>query len=73
MRFTAIILAGGKSSRMGQDKGLSFYRGRRMVEFVVEACKKLTSDIFISTNNPEYRFLGYELIEDNFKEIGPIG
>jgi molybdopterin-guanine dinucleotide biosynthesis protein A len=58
---------------MGQDKGLSFYRGRRMVEFVVEACKKLTSDIFISTNNPEYRFLGYELIEDNFKEIGPIG
>ena len=58
---------------MGQDKGIVLYRGKRLVEHVVTACKKLTSNILISTNNPEYRFLGYELIEDNFKEIGPIG
>ena len=73
MKLTAIILAGGKSSRMGQDKGLVFYRGQRMVEYVVSACKELTSDILISTNNPEYSFLRYKLIKDNFKQLGPIG
>lgn len=73
MIFTAIILAGGKSSRMGQDKGLALYRGKRMIEHVVESCKKLTPKILISTNNQEYSFLGYPLVEDNFKEMGPIG
>ena len=58
---------------MGQDKGLALYRGKRMIEHVVESCKKLTPKILISTNNQEYSFLGYPLVEDNFKEMGPIG
>jgi molybdopterin-guanine dinucleotide biosynthesis protein A len=58
---------------MGQDKGLVFFRGKRMVEHVVEICRKLTREILISTNNPEYGFLGNRLIEDEFKEAGPIG
>jgi len=73
VKFTAIILAGGKSSRMGQDKGLVLYRGKRMVEHVVAACKELTPNILISTNNLDYSFLRYNLIRDNFKELGPIG
>ena len=73
MKFTVIILAGGKSSRMGQDKGLVLYRGKRMVEHVIAACQELASDILISTNNPEYSFLGYKLIPDNYKNRGPIG
>lgn len=73
MDVTAIILAGGKSSRMGKDKGLLLYRGIRMVEHVIDACLQLTSRILISTNNPDYRFLNYKLIPDNFKESGPIG
>jgi molybdopterin-guanine dinucleotide biosynthesis protein A len=73
VKLTAIILAGGKSSRMGQDKGLVLYRGKRMVEHVVEICRKLTPEILISANNPEYGFLEYRLIEDRFKEAGPIG
>lgn len=73
MKLTAIILAGGKSSRMGQDKGLVLYRGKRMVEHVAAACRQLTSEILISTNNPEYDFLSYKLVEDTFTERGPIG
>lgn len=73
MKLTAIILAGGKSTRMGRDKGLVLYRGKRMVEHVVAACTELTSEILISTNNPDYRFLGYNLIDDNYQDTGPIG
>jgi len=73
MSLTAIILAGGKSSRMGQDKGLIFYHEKRLVEYAVSACKELTSKILISTNNSEYSFLPYKLIPDNYKNLGPIG
>lgn len=58
---------------MGQDKGLVLYRGKRLVEHVVNACEKLTSKILISTNNPDYSFLSYKLIPDNYKNCGPIG
>ena len=73
MQITAIILAGGKSSRMGQDKGLLFHHGKRMVEHMIDACKQITFNILISTNNAEYKVFGYPLIADNYKEIGPIG
>ncbi len=73
MQVTAIILAGGKSSRMGQDKGLLFHRGKQMVEHVFDACTQLTPNILISTNNSEYKVFGYPLVADNFSEIGPIG
>ena len=73
MHITAILLAGGKSSRMGQDKGLLFHRGKRLVEHVLDACQKITSHIFISTNNAEYEIFGYPLIADKYRDIGPIG
>ncbi len=58
---------------MGQDKGLVLYRGKRMVEHIVSVCEELTQEIIVSANNPEYGFLGYKLIEDNYKDTGPIG
>lgn len=73
MQITAIILAGGKSSRMKQDKGLLFHRGKPMVEHAINACRQITSHIFISTNNVEYEVFGYPLVADNCREIGPIG
>lgn len=73
MELTAIILAGGKSSRMGQDKGLMIYRGKRFVENAIDACSKITSGILISANNSEYDVLGYETVRDNYEGLGPIG
>lgn len=34
--LTAIILAGGRSARFGSDKGLATWRGRRLVDHVLE-------------------------------------
>ncbi len=73
MQITAIILAGGKSLRMGQDKGLVLHRRKQMVEHVIDACRQITPNIFISTNNMNYKVFGYPLITDNHKGIGPIG
>lgn len=73
MSLTAIILAGGKSTRMGQDKGLVYYRGNRLVEYVANVCSEITPNVLISTNNPDYTFLGYRLIPDIYQNLGPIG
>jgi molybdenum cofactor guanylyltransferase len=73
MQITAIILAGGKSSRMGRDKGLADYAGFPLVQYALDACMKITDTLLISTRNQEYRRFGYPLIADNFQEIGPIG
>ncbi len=73
MKWTAIILAGGKSRRMGQDKGLTEYGGKPLVQYSIDACRRLTSEVFISTGNGEYSRFGLPLIEDNYQECGPIG
>lgn len=54
---SAAILAGGTSSRMGVEKGLASLAGKPMISYVIEACRVLTSDVFVvagSSNVEEY-------------------
>lgn len=71
--ITAIILAGGKSSRMKEDKGLVYFNGKMLVEHVIASAKKMTTRIIIITANPVYRQFNYLCIEDEMKERGPLG
>lgn len=71
-KITAIILAGGKSLRIGQDKGLIHFRGKRLVEYVINVSKNFADNIIIVTANPEYKQFGYPCIEDALKEKGPL-
>lgn len=73
MQLTAIILAGGKSSRMGSDKGLTVYNGIPLVQYSINVCEKVTGNIIISTGNEAYGRFGYPMVADNFRECGPIG
>jgi molybdopterin-guanine dinucleotide biosynthesis protein A len=70
-KITAIVLCGGKSTRMGTDKGMIDIMGRPMVEHVIDHVKPLCYRILISTNLENYKYLGYEVIEDEWKEFGP--
>ena len=70
---TAIILAGGKSSRMGSDKGLLLYNGLPMVQHSINACAGIAKNVIMSTNNVEYERFGYPLVADNFAGKGPLG
>jgi molybdopterin-guanine dinucleotide biosynthesis protein A len=67
-------LAGGKSSRFGQDKGLFPFRGKALVEHAIEILKPLCSEVLISTNNLEaYAFTRLKTITDIHPDCGPIG
>ena len=73
--ITGIILAGGKSSRMGKDKGLCTFNGKALVEYAIEALKPLCGQLVISANHyPEmYNRYGLPVIADEVKGIGPMG
>jgi len=74
-QLTGIILSGGKSSRMGIEKGLVDFRGKPLITYAIEALKPATDTLLISANNrlDEYRKYGYGIVQDEIKEIGPIG
>ena len=67
------ILAGGKSSRMGTDKGLLLIEGKAMIEYVIEQMQPVFDNLVIVSNNPEYEKFGLEVIPDLIKDIGPAG
>jgi len=72
MKLTAIILAGGKSSRMGVDKGLMPFKNKPMVQHVIDAVKPFVDHIIIITNQKEYATFGYPIYKDILKEKGPL-
>ncbi|MDG2344333.1 MAG: molybdenum cofactor guanylyltransferase [Flavobacteriales bacterium] len=73
MKATLIILAGGKSSRMGFDKGLILHKGKHITQYLIDVNASLFSKVLISSNNKEYRRFKESVIPDTIIEIGPIG
>jgi molybdopterin-guanine dinucleotide biosynthesis protein A len=73
MNYTGIILAGGNSSRMGQNKALMYLNGKRIIEYLFEMFSEFCCEVIISTNEPElYSFLKAKTQKDNYLNIGPI-
>ena len=73
LKIEAFVLAGGKSSRMGTDKGLIELNDKPMVSFVLKALKENQLPVKIIANNPEYKKFGFPVCRDVVKEKGPMG
>lgn len=73
MNTTGIILAGGKSSRMGEDKGLISFRGKLMIEHVINVLEQFSIPIIIIANNDDYNQFGYPVYSDIISDRGPAG
>ena len=71
--ITGIILAGGKSKRMGLNKSFLKVGEVTMIERTTELMKSLFERVMLITNTPdEYKFLGIEMFEDIYKNVGPL-
>ncbi|MGD9567668.1 MAG: molybdenum cofactor guanylyltransferase [Sedimentibacter sp.] len=71
---TAIILAGGKSSRMGFDKQLLKINERRLMDSMIQKLNREFEEIIIVTNRPElYIGLSHIITKDILKDRGSLG
>ncbi|MDX1518672.1 MAG: molybdenum cofactor guanylyltransferase MobA [Gammaproteobacteria bacterium] len=74
--ITAVILAGGKATRMGgEDKGLVELNGRPMIEYVIESLLPQAGKLLINANrnSEQYRRYGFEVIADSLDGFhGPL-
>ncbi len=71
--ITGIILAGGKSSRMGTNKALMQYRGLPFIQHIINTMKPLVDQILIVGKPEEYTDLKLRCVDDIFPESGPVG
>jgi molybdenum cofactor guanylyltransferase len=71
----ALILVGGKSSRMGVDKYLLEVNGKPQYQYIYEMLQELNIPAFISCTSDQSININsqYNTIIDQYNEIGPIG
>ena len=71
--ITAIILSGGKSSRMGTNKSLLKIGDKTIIEKLRDLLQRMFKDVILITNDPDdYKFLGLPIYEDIFRHRGPL-
>ena len=74
MNFSALILAGGKSSRMGCDKAWLDVDGQPLIERQLALVRELgAAEVFISAQpGTDYSALGCPVLADEFPNAGPL-
>ncbi|MFD0988910.1 molybdenum cofactor guanylyltransferase [Mariniflexile jejuense] len=70
--ITGIILSGGKSSRMGTDKGFLLFENKPFIQHSINALKPLVSEIIIVSNNANYDVFKLKRVEDSIENAGPV-
>ena len=70
---TVLVLVGGASSRMGQNKALLSVGGMRLIERVVQAVRPLGDDLLLIANEAgPYTFLELPCVPDRQPDYGPL-
>ncbi len=70
--ITGIVLAGGRSSRMGSDKAVIEFEGKKLIEYSLGVMREVAATTIISANNAQYSNFAETVISDNYKDIGPL-
>lgn len=71
---TAVVLAGGKSSRMGRPKSLLPFDGEPLIVHIVRALKRMFPDaVVVAAPDQELPDLPATLVRDEVAYQGPVG
>lgn len=75
-RLNGLVLAGGKSLRMGMDKGTVHWHGKEQRYHMSDMLQAYCGDVFISCRDEEQKMEidpQYKTLNDSFIGLGPYG
>lgn len=74
MKVSAVLLAGGKSSRMNyQNKALLSLKGKNFLEILISELENVADEILISQQkNKAEGAEGFSIVHDNYPHCGPL-
>ncbi len=74
MKLKGVVLAGGESSRFGEDKALAVWNGKTLIARAVDLLSELQLDpVVIANPKRDYSFLECPVVNDLISEKGPLG
>jgi molybdopterin-guanine dinucleotide biosynthesis protein A len=73
--LNGLVLAGGKSTRMGFDKGAAAWHGKQQRYYMADMLKSFCKEVYISGRPGQRQEIdkAYPVIEDTFTGLGPFG
>lgn len=73
--LNGLVLAGGKSQRMGFDKGAVNWHGKEQRYYMADLLKSLCDEVFISCRADQQKSINseYNSLPDTFTDLGPYG
>lgn len=72
--LSVVVQAGGKSSRMSENKALLKLNGQPLIQRVIERVNPIAKELFVVTNNDsDFNFLKVNTVNDSIPGTGAIG
>ena len=71
--WTGVLLAGGKSTRMGQDKALMVVDGKPLLLHAIEQLKPHVRELLVIGELRKYGHIWPDVLPDEIPGLGPLG
>ena len=72
MTLTAIVLCGGRSTRMGRDKGALPFGDESMLDRIIRIARSIAGDVIVVARRDQRVPAGVTVIHDPVEDLGPL-